>query len=88
LGKAKEEPVMASSTDFALRQAHATVIAFPKKRRERTAGHRHPLVRLISVWIERARQRRALADLDDRLLRDIGTTRREAMDECDKPFWR
>ena len=79
---------MASSTDFALRQAHATVIAFPKKRRERTAGHRHALVRLISVWIERARQRRALADLDDRLLRDIGTTRREAMDECDKPFWR
>jgi uncharacterized protein YjiS (DUF1127 family) len=36
---------------------------------------------------ERSRQRRALARLDDRLLRDVGITRYEAEWECRKPFW-
>lgn len=51
----------------------------------------HPFVAaylLIKGWIERTRQRRALAGLDDQMLRDIGITRVEAMRECDKPFWR
>ena len=34
-----------------------------------------------------ARQRRALAALDDALLRDIGLTRCEALDEAARPFW-
>ena len=42
----------------------------------------------IASWIERARQRDALAGLDDGLLRDIGITRVEAARECEKPFWR
>jgi len=29
-----------------------------------------------------------LAELDNRLLQDIGKTRREAIDEAGKPFWR
>jgi len=33
---------------------------------------------LIASWIERARQRSALAGLDDRQLRDIGITRVDA----------
>lgn len=37
---------------------------------------------------DRQRQRRALLDLDDHLLNDIGKTRREALDEARRPFWR
>ena len=51
----------------------------------------HPVaaaVALIARWLERARQRRALATLDDYVLRDIGITRVEAVGEAEKPFWR
>jgi uncharacterized protein YjiS (DUF1127 family) len=59
----------------------------------RGAGY-HPIfpvatrVSLIAQWIERVRQRQALAGLDERMLRDIGVTRVEAVRECEKPFWR
>ena len=43
---------------------------------------------LVAVWIERRRQRRALADLDDRLLKDIGVSRWDAEREIARPFWR
>jgi uncharacterized protein YjiS (DUF1127 family) len=36
----------------------------------------------------RSRQRQALAELDDRLLKDIGKTRKEAIAEAAKPFWK
>lgn len=41
-------------------------------------------------WTERSRRRTAFRDLadDPHLLNDIGFTRREAMEEADKPFWR
>lgn len=39
-------------------------------------------------WLDRARERRALARLDDRMLADIGLGRAEAWAEADKPFWR
>jgi uncharacterized protein YjiS (DUF1127 family) len=45
-------------------------------------------VALLVLWHERWRQRRRLAELDDRLLQDIGKTRKEATDEANKPFWR
>jgi uncharacterized protein YjiS (DUF1127 family) len=38
-------------------------------------------------WRERARQRHALLDLDDRILADIGITRAAAEAEARKPFW-
>jgi uncharacterized protein YjiS (DUF1127 family) len=41
----------------------------------------------IRMWFERSRQRRALAELDDRLLRDIGVTSAQARREAAKPFW-
>ncbi len=37
---------------------------------------------------ERLRQRRALRDLDDLQLADIGISRAEALREAGKPFWR
>jgi uncharacterized protein YjiS (DUF1127 family) len=37
---------------------------------------------------DRWRQRQALLDLDDKLLRDIGITRDQAEREARKPFWK
>jgi uncharacterized protein YjiS (DUF1127 family) len=46
------------------------------------------VVRVVWFWMERSRQRRALAELDDRLLRDIGLTRDQARRECANPIWK
>jgi uncharacterized protein YjiS (DUF1127 family) len=48
------------------------------------------LLNKLLRWSERSRRRAAFRDLadDPHLLDDIGLTRREAMDEADKPFWR
>jgi uncharacterized protein YjiS (DUF1127 family) len=43
---------------------------------------------LLRTWLARRRQRRALSDLDDHLLRDLGLTRAAAAREEAKPFWR
>jgi uncharacterized protein YjiS (DUF1127 family) len=43
---------------------------------------------ILKLWHERGRQRRALAGLDERLLRDLGITRYDAEVESSKPFWR
>jgi uncharacterized protein YjiS (DUF1127 family) len=45
------------------------------------------IIESVSLWRDRARQRRQLATLDDRMLADIGITRCDVMRECDKPFW-
>ena len=45
------------------------------------------MVRTVHGWIERSRQRRALRDLDDHMLDDIGLSRDEAAQECAKLFW-
>lgn len=41
----------------------------------------------LILWCDRARQRRRLERLDDRLLRDIGIDRVDALKEARKPFW-
>lgn len=45
-------------------------------------------VATVSAWHERARQRRALMELSDHMLRDIGMSRAEALCEATRPFWR
>jgi len=42
----------------------------------------------LVAWQDRANGRRELAALDDRLLKDIGVSRVDALREADKPFWR
>lgn len=42
----------------------------------------------LAACLDRAAQRRVLATLDDRMLKDIGLTRVDAAQECAKPFWR
>ena len=42
----------------------------------------------LTLWRQRSRQRRALAQLDDRALHDIGVTRHDLLREISKPFWR
>lgn len=51
------------------------------------AGPRR-LLRWLLEGMERARQRRELAQLDARMLRDLGLTRGQALAEARKPFWR
>jgi uncharacterized protein YjiS (DUF1127 family) len=43
---------------------------------------------LVQQMHDRWRQRQALLDLDDKLLRDIGITRDQAEREARKPFWK
>lgn len=44
--------------------------------------------RLFVRWRRLAYERRLLASLDDRMLRDIGVSRSDAEAESGKPFWR
>ncbi|MDA7426771.1 DUF1127 domain-containing protein [Thalassococcus lentus] len=43
--------------------------------------------RIVSQWAAVARQRRALAQLDETALRDVGINPREAASEAARPFW-
>jgi len=46
------------------------------------------LLGTFETWQERTDQRRHLLELDERLLRDIGLSRYDALREAAKPFWR
>ncbi len=46
------------------------------------------VIAMLLRWHERARQRRALSALDDRMLEDIRVSRADAEREANKPFWR
>ena len=43
---------------------------------------------LAVAWQQRGRERRHLASLDERMLRDLGVSRSDATRESAKPFWR
>ena len=46
------------------------------------------VVDTVALWHQRARQRRQLSFLEDRLYSDIGVTAGDAYRESQKPFWR
>jgi uncharacterized protein YjiS (DUF1127 family) len=46
-----------------------------------------PLLDLLSIWLERARERRQLCALDDQMLKDIGLSRADVELETQKYFW-
>ena len=43
---------------------------------------------IVHDWRRRSRSRAELANLDERMLRDIGVTPGEVWQEINKPFWR
>ena len=51
------------------------------------SSRRFHLLRRIFHALALSRSRRALARLDDHILRDIGLTRAEAEDEAARPIW-
>ncbi len=59
----------------------------PPHPRRFTGGELFVWASVIWTWLQRSRQRTALAELDDRMLRDIGVTRSQAEREAAKPFW-
>jgi len=76
-----------------------TAMHFPQRRssaaavsRHRTAlddlgDAAHSFIATLRLWRRRMRERDQLGRLDDRMLKDIGITRAEALRLSDKPFW-
>ncbi len=42
----------------------------------------------VTIWRNRAHQRRQLLEMETRILKDLGLTRMDAIQEAEKPFWR
>lgn len=65
-----------------------TIRAASRARRLR----RHPTLNALIAWLRsgaaRRRQRLALLELNDALLKDIGISREQALREGTKPWWR
>lgn len=53
----------------------------------RSNGTLASLLKTLSAWDSRSRQRRNLAEMDAHLLADIGISRKDATIEASKPFW-
>ncbi|MGP1397149.1 MAG: DUF1127 domain-containing protein [Inquilinaceae bacterium] len=60
----------------------------PGRAESRTVASLKALHGLFWTWRFRRRSRRALAQMDDRMMRDIGVTRLDVVREYRKPFWR
>jgi uncharacterized protein YjiS (DUF1127 family) len=60
-------------------------VAFPRRRK--SILPRYPLVHRLALMLEAWRTRRILAELDSRLLKDIGVSRSEAQAEAARALW-
>src|SRR5262245_40567749 len=63
---------------------HSAVPAVARRRRLSAATR---TLTAVFAWTERARSRRQLPELDDRMLADIGLDRASAHEEAERPFW-
>ena len=79
-------PSLHSAAPVHPRAAHPS--GFPASRAVRAGGPLWAPLRLLLLWQTRAGQRTHLAELDERLLADMGLTRAQARAEAAKPFWR
>jgi uncharacterized protein YjiS (DUF1127 family) len=61
--------------------------ALPLRLKPGLAAWTKRAIELVLGWQEVSRQRRALLQLDARLLKDIGATRADAEHEASRPFW-
>ena len=61
--------------------------AAPETQRHQPRKVKYGILGRLMMFIEVTRERRELAHMDDKLLRDIGLTRDEARHEVDRPFW-
>jgi uncharacterized protein YjiS (DUF1127 family) len=68
---------------------HPGLAVMPRRRQSLPAVRLSDLAAILRLWHSRNRQRRALGELtgDDRLLKDIGVARDDALREAAKPFW-
>jgi uncharacterized protein YjiS (DUF1127 family) len=57
-------------------------------RRGGSAPQVRGLLATLDRWAERHRERRALLELSDHMLKDIGLSGADAWQEGRKPFWR
>jgi uncharacterized protein YjiS (DUF1127 family) len=60
---------------------------FHDSRPRPSLGLARRVLRFVAVSLARSRERRTLASLDARMLRDIGMTPYEAGVEAGKPWW-
>ena len=67
------------------------ILSTPNVALRRESGPKALLVSVLNmlyIWHERAKNRKILAGLDDRLLNDIGINAVKRDRECAKPFWK
>ena len=71
-----------------INQAYAIPAAVRRAPQSGLAGLFQQCVALLFRRMDRQRQRRKLLELYTHMLSDIGVSRRQAIDEGNKPFWR
>lgn len=66
---------------------HDAITDFGRQLRPQVALVVQRFTRLVRLCWTRRSERLQLAELDERLLRDIGIDRQTAMREAERPFW-
>ncbi len=74
---------MLTNTKGGLKDATRTLPSLPSPMQVvvRLAG-------LVAIWERRARERRALGEMSEHMLKDLGISRVDARREAEKAFWR
>jgi uncharacterized protein YjiS (DUF1127 family) len=63
-------------------------IVLPSARRRALRAGMNRIYATLREWRRRSRDRAELARFDERMLRDIGVTPGDVLQEINKPFWR